>query len=85
MNEVKEITTRNKSTIPYIHVSTVIKTTEIDPKARRTNTTVKKDYVVMEVDNQPEEDIVVITMTLMSITTKKMIMLHITLNPKFCY
>ena len=50
MNYVTGITAKNKSTISYIHVSIVVRPTEIDPKARRTDTTVKKDDV-MEVDN----------------------------------
>ena len=56
MNDVKGITTKNKSTTSYIHVSTVIRATEIDPNARRTDTTDKKDDCIVEVDNQPEED-----------------------------
>ena len=48
MNDVKEITAKNKNTISYIHVSTVTRSTEINPKTRRTDTTFKKDDVVME-------------------------------------
>ena len=56
MNDVKAGTTsKTKSKISYINVSTVIRPTEISPKVWRSSSSVEIDDV-MEVDNQPEED-----------------------------
>lgn len=55
MNDVKPgITIKTKSKISYINVFSVIRPTEISPKARRGSNSVEIDDV-MEVDNQPEE------------------------------
>ena len=50
-NVIEGIITKNRSTVSYIHMSTVITPIEKDPKAHRTDTNVKKDDVVMGVNN----------------------------------
>lgn len=56
MNDVKGITVKNKSTISYINMSTVIRPTEQDLTNCKTDTTARKHDVEIEVDEQPTEE-----------------------------